>query len=119
MKIAFSLLLPILAAAGPLRPGSVNFEDAPMVSSIDAKTIPDNYIVVLKKHVKESKPHLSWLQSTHSQARLELRKRSTGPFEDFLGLKHTFSIGEVTGYSGHFDEDTIEKVRKHEDVSYY
>jgi cerevisin len=35
----------------------------------------------------------------------------------FHGLKHTYNIaGGLMGYSGHFDEDTIEQIRQHPDV---
>ena len=53
--------------------------------------------------------------------KLELRKRSLLPFQEsvFEGLKHTYHIpGRLLGYSGHFDEDVIEKVRRHPDVSH-
>lgn len=36
----------------------------------------------------------------------------------YEGLKHTFEFGgSLLGYSGHFDEDVIEQVRRHPDVS--
>lgn len=82
-------------------------------------------MVVFKKHVKESsaKEHHDWVQSIHtkkSNERMELRKRSQFPVttEIFDGLKHTYNIiGGMVGYSGHFDEETIEAIRRHPDVS--
>lgn len=48
---------------------------------------------------------------------MELRKRSQAPISIFSGLKHTFDIaGDVLGYAGHFDQDVIERVRRHPDV---
>jgi len=118
-------VLPVLAVASPLRPGSINHEDAPIISSVDAKVIPDHYVVVFKDHVKaqDADDHHSWLQNVHTEAhtgRLELRKRSGEPedIRTFAGLKHTYSIGGMLGYAGHFDEDTIDQVRKHKDVAY-
>ena len=36
----------------------------------------------------------------------------------FEGMKHTYDIaGKVLGYSGHFDDEVMEQVRRHPDVS--
>lgn len=38
--------------------------------------------------------------------------------EIFHGLKHTYNIaGSLLGYAGHFDDETIEQIRRHPDVS--
>lgn len=51
-------------------------------------------------------------------AKSHLAKRSQLPIITFGGLKHTYNIaGSLLGYSGHFDEDVIERVRRHPDVS--
>jgi cerevisin len=63
------------------------------------------------------------VQSVHVKAqdeRMELRKRSQFPMttEAFEGLKHTYDIvGGLVGYSGHFDDETLEQIRRHPDVS--
>lgn len=129
MKGLFGLsLLPLLAAASPIVQTQV-FDDkaAPLISSTNAKEIPDSYIVVFKKHVSNSlaSDHHSWVQDLHlnvQSRKTELRKRSQSPMVDsiFEGLKHTYNIGgSLMGYSGHFDEDVIEQVRNHPDVSSY
>lgn len=33
-------------------------------------------------------------------------------------MKHTYNIPGLMGYSGHFDEDTVEQIRRHPDVEY-
>lgn len=83
-------------------------------------------MIVFKKHVKDhhAKEHHDWVQSFHtqSQERMELRKRSDFPVtaEIFDGLKHTYNIiGGMMGYSGHFDDETIEAIRRHPDVSHF
>ncbi|KZL83898.1 subtilisin-like serine protease [Colletotrichum incanum] len=99
---------------------------APIVSSTNAEAIPNSYIVKFKKHVSETgaEDHHSWVQQLHSSSqdeRLELRKRGQEPLVDdvFHGLKHTYKIGkDFLGYAGHFDEATIEKVRRHPDVEF-
>lgn len=115
-------LLPLLAAASPLREQSIHKDAAPVISSLNAQEIPDNYIVVFKKHVTHNLAveHHGWVQKTHQrsqQVMTDLKKKRS--FADsYAGLKHTYNIaGSVLGYSGHFDEDVIEQVRRHPDVS--
>lgn len=120
-------LLPLLAAASPvLRTESIHNDAAPVISSVNAKEIPDSYLVVFKKHVTQNlaAEHHDWVQDLHlnvQNTKTELRKRSQLPMVDnvFQGLKHTYNIGgSLMGYSGHFDEDVIEQVRRHPDVSH-
>lgn len=125
MKAVLGLLLPLLAAASPVIVDSIHNGAAPVLSSANAKEVPDSYIVVFKKHVtaEAAAAHHSWVQDIHSDVenqRMELRKRSQFPFQDemFEGLKHTYNIaGQLMGYSGHFDDSVIEQVRRHPDVS--
>lgn len=126
MKGSLSFLaLPLLAVASPVIKTEVfSDEIAPLVSSENAKHIPDSYIVVLKKHVTHSlaAEHHSWVKDLHLSVQNKKKtKRSQMPFVDtvFEGLRHTYNIGgSVMGYSGHFDEDVIERIRKHPDVEF-
>ncbi|ENH63977.1 Subtilisin-like proteinase Spm1 [Fusarium oxysporum f. sp. cubense race 1] len=125
MKSALTLSMAAVASAASFSVGTVHDKAAPILSSIDAETIPDSYIIKFKDHVDHAaaSDHHMWVQDTHKQGeteRLELRKRSV-PFTDktFSGLKHTFDIGDAfKGYAGHFDESMIEKVRNHPDVEF-
>lgn len=126
MKYSALSLLPALAAASPMmQVGTIHKDAAPILSSTQSKEVPNQYMVVFKKHVKEShaKEHHNWVQSIHTKSnneRMELRKRSQFPVttEIFDGLKHTYNIiGGMVGYSGHFDDETIEAIRRHPDVS--
>ena len=126
MKGFLGLTLPLLAAASPvLIDQSIHHEAAPVVSSMNAKEIPGSYMIKFKKHVTTNlaAEHHDWVQDLHlnTQSRkTELKKRSQTPMVDdvFLGLKHTYNIaGSLLGYSGHFDEDVIEEIRRHPDVS--
>jgi cerevisin len=119
-------LLPLLASSAPtFSTETIHGDAAPLLTSANAEEIPDSYIVVFKKHVSEASAsdHHSWVQNIHSESenvRTELRKRSQFPIttEIFDGLKHTYTIaGDFLGYSGHFDDEVIEKVRRHPDVS--
>ncbi|KAI9046879.1 hypothetical protein LZ554_008957 [Drepanopeziza brunnea f. sp. 'monogermtubi'] len=127
--ISFSLL-PLLASSAPTSSSfsteTIHEGFAPLISSSNAVEVPDSYIVVFKKHVTEAAAshHCSWVKETHVEsesARTELRKRSQFPVTEdiFEGLKHTYNIaGSFLGYSGHFDDSVIEKVRRHPDVEY-
>ncbi|RJE17150.1 serine protease, partial [Aspergillus sclerotialis] len=118
---------PLLAAGSPVLVDTIHNDAAPVISSSNAKEIPDSYMVVFKKHVSEraATAHHSWVQEahvSHESRKLELRKRSQVPMSDetvFEGLRHTYNIpGGLLGYAGHFDEGVIELVRRHPDVEY-
>ncbi|KAK2748948.1 serine protease [Myotisia sp. PD_48] len=116
-------LLPLLSAASPIVIDSIHKDAAPILSSSNSKEIPDSYIVVFKKHVSTASAtaHHSWVQDLHSLESKKLKKRNQFPFKNdvFSGLKHTYDIaGTLLGYSGHFDEEVIEQVRRHPDVEY-
>ena len=126
MKGLLLSLLPLLAAGSPVLVDTIHNDAAPIVSSSNAKEIPDSYMIIFKQHVTErdASAHHSWIQDTHSShegRKLELRKRSQTPMSDdtiFEGLRHTYNIpGGMLGYAGHFDEGVIELVRMHPDVS--
>ena len=117
-------LLPLLAPASPIiGVGTIHNEAAPVLSSIDAKEIPGSYIVVFKKEVSHASAckHHDWVHEQHLEvetAKKDLKKRSLVSGLEFGGLKHTYNIaGGLLGYSGHFDENVIERVRRHPDVS--
>ena len=123
--VGFSLAA--LASASPvLLDQSIHKDAAPILSATNAKEIADNYIIKFRSHVteKHASVHHNWVQSIHDDVQLrktELRKRSQTPMVDdiFSGLKHTYNIaGSLMGYSGHFDEDVIEQIRRHPDVSF-
>ena len=124
MKYSLIAALPALAAASPtFSTETIHKDAAPVLSSTSAKEVPNSYMVVFKKHVKDASKHHDWVQSVHSkntQERMELRKRSSHlpvSNEVFAGLKHTYELSGLKGYSGHFDEETLEAIRNHPDVS--
>jgi cerevisin len=124
MKLACVSLLAAAVAASPVLIGTIHNGAAPVITSTNAKHIPNSYIIKFKSHVKheDAAAHHAWVQDLHESSestRLELRKRSQIPFLDvFGGLKHTYNIaGSFLGYSGHFDDSVIEQLRRHPDVS--
>lgn len=127
MKLAALSLLSIAASATPfVRIGTIHDDAAPVLSASNANSIPNSYIIKFKNHVKheDAKAHHDWVNALHTQhesQKLELRKRSSIPSVDdvFKGLKHTYNIaGGFLGYAGHFDDDVIEKLRRHPDIEY-
>lgn len=125
MRSALALSVATAVQAASFSIGTIHDGAAPILSSVDANTIPDSYVIKFKDYVDESaaSTHHGWVQSIHEsgeQERLELRKRGMSSFMDdvFTGMKHTFKIGDsFHGYAGHFHEDVIEQVRQHPDVS--
>ena len=119
-------ILPLVAYSSPVLVDSIHNEAAPILSSTNAKEIPNSYMVVFKKHVTHdvALTHHTWVQDVHlttQTSKRELRKRD-GWLQDsfFEGLKHTYHFpGSMLGYSGHFDDAVIEQVRRHPDVSLF
>lgn len=125
MRSVISLALAAVAASSPVIVNTVNKDAAPIHSSANSKPIANSYMVVFKKHVTDAaaRAHHSWVQDVHFETqtyRTELKKRSQTSMQEeiFSGLKHTYNIPGMLGYSGHFDEDVIEQVRRHPDVEY-
>jgi cerevisin len=120
------LALACAAAASPVLFDATHNDAAPILSSQNAVEIPDSYMIMFKDHVTQNlaSAHHDWVHDLHTTTQVrktELRKRSQEPFFDefFAGLKHTYNIaGSLLGYSGHFDEETIEQIRRHPDVSW-
>lgn len=99
---------------------------APVLSSVHADVVPDSYIIKFKDHVDEAKAneHHAWVMDIHTggeEDRFELRKRglASSTVDAFSGTKHTYNFDGFKGYSGHFHESIIEKVRNNPDVSIY
>lgn len=117
MKGLFALSLAAIAAAVPTTQDAT----APLLANEHADTIPNSYIIKFKKHVSDTgaSDHHAWvtdIHSSHEQVQLELKKRSMDSM--FAGIKHTYKLGEhFLGYSGHFDENIVNQIRSHPDVS--
>ena len=112
MKYSLIAALPALAAASPtFQAETIHKGSAPVLSSTSAKEVPNSYMVVFKKHVKDASKHHDWVQSVHSS-------QFPVTTEVFDGLKHVYEMAGMKGYSGHFDDETIEAIRNHPDVSF-
>lgn len=124
MRSVISLALAAVAASSPVLIDTIHNDAAPIHSSSNAEPIANNYMIVFKSHVTETvaKAHQLWVQDVHEKQtyKTELKKRDQISFQEeiYQGLKHRYSMPGLMGYSGHFDEDTIEQVRRHPDVEY-
>ncbi len=122
--VSFSLLATAALASPVVNIGTIHNGAAPVLTSVNAKHIPNSYIIKFKDHVShhQTAAHHAWVMDIHTTAensKFELRKRSQLPFIDdvFEGLRHTYNIGgSFLGYSGHFDDSVIDQLRMHPDV---
>ncbi|KAI3390566.1 hypothetical protein diail_9190 [Diaporthe ilicicola] len=80
---------------------------APVASSHQARAIPNKYIVTLKE-TADVESHLGWVKDVHA--------RSLGR-RDLSGVEKTFNISDFNGYSGAFDDATIEEIKASDAVA--
>lgn len=80
---------------------------APVASQPQARAIPNKYIVTLKE-TADVESHLAWAKDIHA--------RSLGR-RDLSGVEKTFNISDFNGYSGSFDDATIEEIKASDAVS--
>lgn len=111
-----ALLLAGYATAAPFQTTSPTL--APLYTSTETDTIPESYIVVLKDHVDEARAaaHCGWVSSFHNDDPL-----ATSLLDPTVaaGIKHTFNLPTVAGYSGKFSDLTLERIRSSPDVCIY
>lgn len=89
-------------------------ELAPLYHSPEAEAISDSYIVVLKDHVdaNQVQSHCHWVRSLHKREALA----------DFLdadmaaGIRYTYDIPGLKGYSGKFSQDVLHRIRSSPEV---
>ncbi|KAF9428980.1 serine protease [Podila epigama] len=91
---------------------------APVISSVEAETIPDSYFVVFKSGVRAS-DNAAWVQELHQtnlkQSGCHESVNSEQPFE---GIKHVYDMGEFQGLAGQFHPEVLNEIRKNPDVDY-
>ncbi|KAK1594624.1 subtilase [Colletotrichum navitas] len=99
--------LAMLAAAACAMAAPTRREEA---TEVTAQTIEDSYIITLKNTVgvEGLTSHLSWINDVHSRS---LDKRQ------FSGAERTFSFNSFQGYSGKFDDATIEIIKSSPEVA--
>ncbi|KAI7784959.1 alkaline serine protease alp1 [Diaporthe eres] len=80
---------------------------APVANPVQARAIPGKYIVTLKE-TADVESHLGWVKDVHA--------RSLGR-RDLAGVEKTFNISDFNGYSGAFDDATIEEIKANDAVA--
>ncbi|KAE8146064.1 subtilisin-like protein [Aspergillus avenaceus] len=82
-----------------------------------AQTIPGKYIVTFKSGIDDAKiqEHTTWATNIHQRS-LERRGASAG--DPPSGIERKYKINKFNGYSGSFDEATIEQIRGNADVDF-
>lgn len=80
---------------------------APVANPVQPRAIPGKYIVTLKE-TADVESHLGWVKDVHA--------RSLGR-RDLAGVEKTFNISDFNGYSGAFDDATIEEIKANDAVS--
>lgn len=114
----FQLLVSLLVGALSLNVGEaapVTPSQAPSFSVSGAgQAIPDSYVVVLKDGIspEDFEAHQTWAQNMH---KTRLGRRDD---ENLNGIHQSFTLGNMCGYHGTFDEATLAQIRQSEEVNY-
>ncbi|KAF9136805.1 Suppressor of the cold-sensitive snRNP biogenesis mutant brr1-1, partial [Linnemannia schmuckeri] len=90
---------------------------APIISSIEADTIPDSYFVVFKDGVRVSE-HSAWVRELHHQdVAANGAMWDGGEFGDeFMGgVRHVYDMGSFQGLAGRFRPEVLNEIRKNPD----
>ncbi|KAF3356042.1 Alkaline proteinase like [Verticillium longisporum] len=104
-----SVLVAALLPVGLAAPVQSEERDAESFGVVGASA-KDSYIITLKDDLeaRDVESHLDWLNEVQARA---LNKR------DFPGVKKHYDIGAYHGYSGKFDEETLEAIKASPEVA--
>nr|XP_036575155.1 Alkaline protease 1-like protein 3 [Colletotrichum truncatum]KAF6781682.1 Alkaline protease 1-like protein 3 [Colletotrichum truncatum] len=83
---------------------------APTPQTETAPNVAGKFIVTLKTGIstRDIDTHMSWVDAVHKRS---LSRRDTA------GVENKWDIGKFHGYSGHFDDATIEELKNNPDVA--
>ncbi|KAI8065786.1 serine protease [Gongronella butleri] len=118
-SITAALLFAGYATAVPMVPSHSFTEGyvSPLYSPVEADTLADSYIIVLKAPTHDAKlqEHTSWIhglavKANGAAAWLEEHARH--------GVRHVYNMPLLKGYAGKFDAATLQAIRSSEDVAY-
>ncbi|KAJ1944412.1 proteinase B, partial [Linderina macrospora] len=114
LKYVSVTIIAVVAAANPL--GLTVDSAAPLLASYESEVIPDSYIVVFKDNVAPRKQafqsHFTWLANDiqAANARSPLNHEANK-------ISHVYEDA-IVGYSGRFQPEILERIRKSPDVAY-
>ncbi|CAG8570046.1 10043_t:CDS:2 [Gigaspora rosea] len=81
----------------------------PLLSSKNAKIVPDQYIIIFKKYLDQDK-----INSHYNQLRQFIVQNN----DNINEIRHTYDFNEFKGYVGRFSENVLNKIRQCNEVDY-
>jgi len=120
MRLSNAILLFLVATASATPLFSIpeaNAPLAPLVSSTSSEVVPDSYIIVFKNNLESDclHKHTHWVRSLQENNSVLATLVDSGAI---AGIKHTYDLPNLKGYSGRFSEDVLEKIRQSDEVEY-
>ncbi|KAG9285334.1 hypothetical protein G9A89_010809 [Geosiphon pyriformis] len=109
------------ALAVPFYSDQKSIQLAPLISSTEAKVIPNRYIVVFKNDLEKEKIqfHHTFVGHCVTEEKKTLAKRSDGFMKKLIsGIEHTYDFTNFKGYAGRFTDDVLQKIRESDEVDY-
>ncbi|CAH1764851.1 11378_t:CDS:2 [Entrophospora sp. SA101] len=91
----------------------------PLLSSVNAQVIPDQYIVVLKDKLDKNTVdyHHNCVHSAITDEQQNITKR--GLSDEFVsGVRHVYYLDGFKGYSGRFSNEVLNIIRQSKEVAY-
>lgn len=85
---------------------------SPLPETRAASVVEGKYIITLKDEISAAAlgGHMNWVRDVHENS---LGRRQLS----FAGVEKTFGVGNFNAYAGHFDADTLERIRNSPEVS--
>ncbi|GAB0132377.1 subtilisin-like protease [Epichloe bromicola] len=85
---------------------------SPLPETRAASVVEGKYIVTLKDDISAAAlgGHMNWVRDVHENS---LGRRQLS----FAGVEKTFGVGNFNAYAGHFDADTLERIRNSPEVA--
>ncbi|KAG0235025.1 autophagic serine protease Alp2 [Mortierella sp. GBAus27b] len=119
LKLSTVAALLLAASSAVAAPHCMDSENrAPVISSVEATTIPDSYFVVFKDGVKLHQ-QAAWISDLH-QRDMVMNSAWHRDLDQELtsGVRHVYDMDSLQGLAGRFSPDVLEEIRKNPDVDY-
>ena len=109
----YASAVPVIAPAS-FAEGTV----APLVVPTGTEAVKGSYIIVLKDKLTpvQIQNHNEWINSVTASASLKRGEFLTNGGKE--GIQHSFNLPSLKGYSGKFDKQVIDAIRKSSEVAY-
>ncbi|KAI8344874.1 serine protease [Choanephora cucurbitarum] len=88
---------------------------APLYAPMETEAVRGSYIIVLKNNLSEEQvqSHAEWISSMSAA-----RAFNSGDYLEEQGINHVYEMPNFKGYSGRFDQHTLDAIRQSEEVAY-